>query len=150
MSADRAGDRARPPTARAMPHRGIHGATIPRCGIRVNGQPGRPDASGSRPGETGSSSGPPRSGSGGTNRQDGLTGESAEAFGAFEAKTRLSELLRKLAQGRVYCTARRGKPVAEGRRLAGRGAGYATATGRSYPAPCSIDRSGASGGARST
>jgi prevent-host-death family protein len=34
-------------------------------------------------------------------------------IGAFEAKTRLSELLEHVRQGRVYRITRRGKPVAE-------------------------------------
>ncbi|MEW6320371.1 MAG: type II toxin-antitoxin system prevent-host-death family antitoxin [Acidobacteriota bacterium] len=36
-----------------------------------------------------------------------------EDIGAFEAKTRLSELLEKVARGHVYRITRRGKPVAE-------------------------------------
>jgi prevent-host-death family protein len=38
---------------------------------------------------------------------------SIEEIGAFEAKTRLSELLEKVARGHVYRITRRGKPVAE-------------------------------------
>jgi prevent-host-death family protein len=34
-------------------------------------------------------------------------------IGAFEAKTRLSELLDQVARGRVYRITKRGKPVAE-------------------------------------
>jgi prevent-host-death family protein len=34
-------------------------------------------------------------------------------IGAFEAKTRLSELLDKVGRGHVYRITRRGKPVAE-------------------------------------
>jgi prevent-host-death family protein len=34
-------------------------------------------------------------------------------IGAFEAKTRLSELLDRVARGQVYRITRRGKPVAE-------------------------------------
>jgi len=36
-----------------------------------------------------------------------------EEVGAFEAKTRLSELLEKVRRGHVYRITRRGKPVAE-------------------------------------
>ena len=36
-----------------------------------------------------------------------------EAIGAFEAKTRLSELLEHVRLGRVYRITRRGKPIAE-------------------------------------
>lgn len=36
-----------------------------------------------------------------------------EDIGAFEAKTRLSELLDKVARGHVYRITKRGKPVAE-------------------------------------
>ena len=36
-----------------------------------------------------------------------------EDIGAFEAKTRLSELLEKVSRGHVYRITRRGKPVAE-------------------------------------
>jgi prevent-host-death family protein len=38
---------------------------------------------------------------------------SVEEIGAFEAKTRLSELLDQVAQGRVYRITKRGRPVAE-------------------------------------
>ena len=38
-------------------------------------------------------------------------------IGAFEAKTRLSELLEKVRQGQVFCITRRGHPVAELRPL---------------------------------
>jgi prevent-host-death family protein len=34
-------------------------------------------------------------------------------IGAFEAKTRLSELLEQVSRGRVFRITRRGKPVAE-------------------------------------
>jgi prevent-host-death family protein len=34
-------------------------------------------------------------------------------IGAFEAKTRLSELLEKVRQGRTFVITRRGQPVAE-------------------------------------
>lgn len=46
-----------------------------------------------------------------------------EDIGAFEAKTRLSELLEQVAsRGRIYRITRRGKPVAELRPVsAGRG-----------------------------
>ena len=36
-----------------------------------------------------------------------------EDIGAFEAKTRLSELLEQVARGRSYRITRRGKPIAE-------------------------------------
>jgi prevent-host-death family protein len=36
-----------------------------------------------------------------------------ELIGAFEAKTRLSELLEHVRTGRVYRITRRGKPIAE-------------------------------------
>lgn len=36
-----------------------------------------------------------------------------EEIGAFEAKTRLSELLDRVQEGRVYRITKRGKPVAE-------------------------------------
>jgi prevent-host-death family protein len=36
-----------------------------------------------------------------------------EDIGAFEAKTRLSELLEKVARGHVYRITKRGRPVAE-------------------------------------
>lgn len=36
-----------------------------------------------------------------------------EEIGAFEAKTRLSELLEKVQRGHVYRITKRGKPVAE-------------------------------------
>jgi prevent-host-death family protein len=41
-----------------------------------------------------------------------------EDIGAFEAKTRLSELLEQVSRGRTYRITRRGKPVAELRPLA--------------------------------
>lgn len=34
-------------------------------------------------------------------------------IGAFEAKTRLSELLERVGQGQVYVITKRGRPVAE-------------------------------------
>lgn len=42
----------------------------------------------------------------------------SEDIGAFEAKTRLSELLEKVSRGHVYRITRRGKPVAELRPVA--------------------------------
>lgn len=42
-----------------------------------------------------------------------------EEIGAFEAKTRLSELLQKVARGHVYRITRRGRPVAELRPVSG-------------------------------
>jgi prevent-host-death family protein len=41
-----------------------------------------------------------------------------EELGAFEAKTRLSELLERVQRGQVYLITRRGKPVAELRPVA--------------------------------
>ncbi|MCX6843063.1 MAG: type II toxin-antitoxin system prevent-host-death family antitoxin [candidate division WOR-3 bacterium] len=40
-----------------------------------------------------------------------------EMIGAFEAKTRLSELLEQVRKGRVYYISKRGRPVAELRPL---------------------------------
>ena len=37
----------------------------------------------------------------------------AQEIGAFEAKTRLSELLQQVSQGRSFVITRRGRPVAE-------------------------------------
>ena len=42
-----------------------------------------------------------------------------EEIGAFEAKTRLSELLDRVKQGHVYRITKRGKPVAELRPVSG-------------------------------
>jgi prevent-host-death family protein len=42
-----------------------------------------------------------------------------EDIGAFEAKTRLSELLERVARGHSYRITKRGKPVAELRPIAG-------------------------------
>jgi prevent-host-death family protein len=39
-------------------------------------------------------------------------------IGAFEAKTRLSELLEQVGRGRVYRITKRGKPIAELRPIA--------------------------------
>jgi prevent-host-death family protein len=47
------------------------------------------------------------------NQYDKLVDMDAEDIGAFEAKTRLSELLEKVSRGHVYRITRRGKPVAE-------------------------------------
>lgn len=41
-----------------------------------------------------------------------------EEIGAFEAKTRLSELLERVSRGHVYRITRRGKPIAELRPIA--------------------------------
>ncbi len=49
----------------------------------------------------------------------------AEDIGAFEAKTRLSELLDKVSRGHVYRITKRGKPVAVLRPLSA-GPGRAT------------------------
>ncbi len=43
----------------------------------------------------------------------------AEDIGAFEAKTRLSELLDNVRRGHVYRITKRGKPVAELRPVSG-------------------------------
>jgi prevent-host-death family protein len=42
-----------------------------------------------------------------------------EDIGAFEAKTRLSELLERVARGQSFRITKRGKPVAELRPIAG-------------------------------
>jgi prevent-host-death family protein len=42
-----------------------------------------------------------------------------EEIGAFEAKTRLSELLKKVSRGQVYRITKRGKPIAELRPIEG-------------------------------
>jgi prevent-host-death family protein len=42
-----------------------------------------------------------------------------EEIGAFEAKTRLSELLERVREGRVYRITKRGVPVAELRPIEG-------------------------------
>lgn len=47
---------------------------------------------------------------------------SRAAIGAFEAKTRLSELLEQVTRGRTFVITRRGRPVAELRPVAVRGA----------------------------
>ena len=41
-------------------------------------------------------------------------------IGAFEAKTRLSELLERVDRGQVYVITKRGRPVAELRPVSGR------------------------------
>ena len=41
-------------------------------------------------------------------------------IGAFEAKTRLSELLERVGHGQVYVITKRGRPVAELRPVPGR------------------------------
>ena len=41
-------------------------------------------------------------------------------IGAFEAKTRLSELLDRVGRGQVYVITKRGRPVAELRPVTGR------------------------------
>jgi prevent-host-death family protein len=41
-------------------------------------------------------------------------------IGAFEAKSRLSELLERVGRGQVYVITRRGRPVAELRPVPGR------------------------------
>jgi prevent-host-death family protein len=49
-----------------------------------------------------------------------------EDIGAFEAKTRLSELLENVSRGHVYRITRRGKPVAELRPVSAERAGRPT------------------------
>jgi prevent-host-death family protein len=44
--------------------------------------------------------------------------DDVEEIGAFEAKTRLSELLEQVRRGRVYRITKRGRPVAELRPIA--------------------------------
>jgi prevent-host-death family protein len=44
-----------------------------------------------------------------------------EEIGAFEAKTKLSELLEKVRQGQVFLITKRGRPVAELRPVTPRG-----------------------------
>jgi prevent-host-death family protein len=44
-----------------------------------------------------------------------------ESVGAFEAKTRLSELLEQVRKGRVFRITRRGRPIAELRPIADEG-----------------------------
>lgn len=44
-----------------------------------------------------------------------------EDIGAFEAKTRLSELLENVGRGHVYRITKRGKPVAELRAVSAQG-----------------------------
>ncbi len=47
------------------------------------------------------------------NQSDKLVVMDAEDIGAFEAKTRLSELLDNVRRGHVYRITKRGKPAAE-------------------------------------
>lgn len=47
-----------------------------------------------------------------------LVGMTPTLVGAFDAKTRLSELLQEVARGRSFVITRRGRPVAELRPLA--------------------------------
>jgi prevent-host-death family protein len=42
-----------------------------------------------------------------------------EEIGAFEAKTRLSELLERVSRGQIYRITKRGKPIAELRPIEG-------------------------------
>lgn len=42
-----------------------------------------------------------------------LVGMEIEEIGAFEAKTRLSELLERVGRGHIYRITKRGKPIAE-------------------------------------
>jgi len=44
---------------------------------------------------------------------------SVEEIGAFEAKTRLSELLERVSRGQVYRITKRGRPIAELRPIEG-------------------------------
>lgn len=46
---------------------------------------------------------------------------SPKTIGAFEAKTRLSELLEQVRKGQVYRISKRGRPIAELRPLTGPG-----------------------------
>jgi prevent-host-death family protein len=46
-------------------------------------------------------------------KQAALLGMDVKEIGAFEAKTKLSELLEHVARGRIYRITKRGKPVAE-------------------------------------
>lgn len=48
-----------------------------------------------------------------------LAGMGITEIEAFEAKTRLSELLDRVARGETYCVTKRGKPVAELRQRQG-------------------------------
>lgn len=45
----------------------------------------------------------------------------SQKIGAFEAKTRLSELLAQVGRGRTFVITRRGRPIAELRPVAGDG-----------------------------
>jgi prevent-host-death family protein len=55
----------------------------------------------------------------------------AKQIGAFEAKTRLSELLERVDKGQVYVITRRGRPIAELRPAPGRtGLGFGSDAGR--------------------
>jgi prevent-host-death family protein len=47
------------------------------------------------------------------NQMDKLVGMKTKEVGAFEAKTRLSELLEQVRQGAVFFITRRGQPIAE-------------------------------------
>jgi prevent-host-death family protein len=51
------------------------------------------------------------------NQAGKLDGMKPDEVGAFEAKTRLSELLYDVARGRTYVITKRGRPVAELRPL---------------------------------
>jgi antitoxin (DNA-binding transcriptional repressor) of toxin-antitoxin stability system len=57
-----------------------------------------------------------------------------QSIGAFEAKTRLSELLDKVQRGQVFCITKRGTPVAELR------APDSSGSSRSASAPVSLTR----------
>ena len=48
-----------------------------------------------------------------------LVDMSVEEIGAFEAKTRLSELLERVSRGQVYRITKRGRPIAELRPIEG-------------------------------
>ena len=51
-------------------------------------------------------------------------------IGAFEAKTRLSEILDRVDRGQVYVITKRGRPVAELRPIAGTGLRFGANAGR--------------------
>jgi prevent-host-death family protein len=48
-----------------------------------------------------------------TNQMNRLVDMKTQVIGAFEAKTRLSELLERVRQGSVFLITKRGRPIAE-------------------------------------
>lgn len=52
------------------------------------------------------------------NQLSRLVAMTVEEIGAFDAKTRLSELLQRVERGQVYRITRRGRPIAELRPIA--------------------------------